>query len=134
MIKLNDRLYTTKLIGAFILMFGIFFLLLSLTHVFNDQAFVNEYNDCIHVSNYDPTILNTCKANVSNGLGIVIRYNQIKLSSAQFIKIYTRELIEVLFSILLIILGDIIYKTKGKEKEPKHKNLKTLKTVRKKRK
>lgn len=130
---MNDRLYATKLVGVFILMFGIFFLLLSLTHVFNDQAFVNEYNDCIHVSKYDPTILNTCKINVSNGLGIVIRYNQIKLSSAQFIKIYTRELIEVLFSILLIILGDIIYRTKGKETEPKHRTLKTLKTKRKKR-
>ena len=127
---MNDKLYTTKLVGAFILMFGIFFLLLSLTHVFNDQAFVNEYNDCIHVSNYDPTILNICKTNVSNGLGIVIRYNQIKLSSSQFIKIYIRELIEVLFSILLIILGDIIYKTKEKEIEPKHR---TLKTTRKKR-
>ena len=131
---MNDRLYTTKLVGAFILIFGIFFLLLSLTHVFNDQAFINEYNDCIHVSNYDPTVLNVCKANVSDGLGVIIRYNQIKLSSAQFIKIYTRELIEVLFAILLIILGDLIYRTKEKKEEPKHRSLKTLKTTRKKRK
>jgi hypothetical protein len=113
---MNKKLQITKLMGTFILMFGIFFLLLSLTHVFNDQAFVNEYNSCIEVSSYDPTILTACKANVSNGLNIVIRYNQIKLSSAQFIKIYLKELIEVLFSILLIILGDYIYNEKEEKK------------------
>ncbi|MDD3178265.1 MAG: hypothetical protein PHR26_01980 [Candidatus ainarchaeum sp.] len=106
---MTSRLYMTKLIGGFLFIFGIFFLILSITNLFNDVDFIEEYKTCITISDYNPEILDSCKYNASNGLKIVIRDNQVELTQSQYIKIYVRETIAVLFSILLIIIGDFVY-------------------------
>ncbi|GEM_PF-924479 len=132
-----SKMYITKLIGAFLFVFGIFFLLLSITNIFNDIDFIHEYKSCIEISEYDPTILDTCKANVSDGLNIVIRSNQVDLSTGQYLKIYIKQIIEVLFAVLLIIIGDFIYlsnRHKHYHKKPIKVNVKRVvkKTVKRK--
>ena len=106
---MTSRLYMTKLIGAFLFVFGIFFLILSVTNLFNDMDFIDEYKTCVSISDYNPDILDSCKYNVSNGLRIVIRDNQVDLTKSQYIKIYVREIMSILFAILLMIVGDYIY-------------------------
>jgi hypothetical protein len=106
---MTSKLYITKLIGAFLFVFGIFFLLLSVTNIFNDIDFIHEYDTCIDIAKYDPGILENCKSNVSSGLGVVIRDNQTHLTTGQYLKIYINQIIDVLFSVLLIIIGDFIY-------------------------
>lgn len=119
-----------KIIGAFIFVFGIFVLLLSITNIFNDFDFIEQYNSCIEVSIYEPEMLDVCKTNVSEGLNITIRANQTELTTGQYLKIYIRQIIYVLLSVLLIIIGDYIFtqrynkksKTqKTKEEKPKAK-------------
>ncbi len=104
-----------KIIGAFIFIFGIFFLLLSITNIFNDLDFIEQYNNCIEVSKYEPAILDVCKANVSSGLNIAIRTNQVELTTGQYLKVYIKQIIGVLFAVLMIILGDYIYVASRKE-------------------
>jgi len=113
-----------KVIGAFIFIFGIFFLLLSITNIFNDLDFVDQYNNCIEVSKYDPSVLDICKTNVSEGLGIAIRSNQVELTTGQFLKIYISQIINVLFGVLLIIIGDFLYVASKNKNENKPKEIK----------
>lgn len=109
-----------KIIGAFVFIFGVFFLLLSITNIFNELDFVDQYKNCIEVSKYEPGVLNICKNNVSNGLNIAIRSNQVELTTGQYLKIYIKQIISVLFAVLLIILGDYIYvASKNNKKETK---------------
>ncbi len=111
-----------KIIGAFVFIFGIFFLLLSITNVFNDLDFIEQYNSCIEISKYEPGILDICKNNVSKGLGIAIRNNQVELTTGQYLKVYIRQIISILFSVLMIIIGDYIYViSKDKKTETKKK-------------
>jgi len=98
-----------KIIGSFVFIFGIFFLLLSITNIFNDVDFITQYDNCINVSKYTPSVLDSCKTNVSEGLGIAIRTNQVELSAGQYLKIYIRQIINVLLAVFLIILGDYLY-------------------------
>ncbi len=110
-----NRQYVTKLIGVFIFAFGLFFLLLAITNVFNEVEFIKEYEDCISIASYTPGILDTCKANVSSGLNIVIRANQVDLAMGQYLRVFFWQIIQILFAIILIIVGDYIYLTKKKE-------------------
>jgi VIT1/CCC1 family predicted Fe2+/Mn2+ transporter len=108
-----------KIIGAFVFIFGVFFLLLSITNIFNELDFVEQYKNCIEVSKYEPGVLSICKHNVSNGLNIAIRSNQVELTTGQYLKIYIKQIISVLFAVLLIILGDYIYVASKNKKEVK---------------
>jgi hypothetical protein len=119
-----------KVIGAFVFVFGIFFLLLSITNIFNDIDFMDQYSSCIEVSKYQPEVLDICKENVSIGLGITIRTNQVELTTGQYLKIYIRQIINVLLASLLIILGDFLFlssKRKRKLEEKKVSNTKIKK-------
>jgi drug/metabolite transporter (DMT)-like permease len=116
-----------KVIGAFIFVFGIFFLLLSITNIFNDIDFMDQYSNCIEVSKYQPEILDICKENVSEGLGIAIRTNQVEFTTGQYLKIYIRQIINVLLAVLLIILGDFLYiSSKRKKTETKETKVKAI--------
>ncbi len=108
-----------KIIGSFVFIFGIFFLLLSITNIFNDVDFITQYDNCINVSKYEPGVLDICKQNVSDGLGIAIRSNQVELSTGQYLKIYIRQIINVLLAVFLIILGDYIYVSSRNNKQRK---------------
>ena len=109
-----------KIIGSFVFIFGIFFLLLSITNIFNDVDFITQYDNCINVSKYTPSVLDSCKTNVSEGLGIAIRSNQVELSAGQYLKIYIRQIINVLLAVFLIILGDYLY-VSSKNNKPESK-------------
>ncbi|MCK9292748.1 hypothetical protein M0P25_01555 [archaeon] len=116
----ENKMYLTKIVGAFIFVFGIFFLLLSVVNIFNDVEFIQEYKACIEVSKFDPSVIDTCKANVSDGLNVVIRSNQVELSTGQYLKVYIKEIIEVLLAVLLIIVGDFIFQARTiKKREEK---------------
>jgi len=115
-----NKQYISKLIGAFIFVFGLFFLLLAITNIFNEVEFIKEYNHCVTISDYNPEILDTCKTNVSNGLNIVIRANQVELSTGQYLRVFFWQIIQILFAVILIIIGDYIYLQKRKE-EPSAK-------------
>jgi hypothetical protein len=106
---MQNKIYTRRLIGAFVLVMGVFALLLAITNLFNNLEFIQEYKTCINVANYTPALIDTCKANVSDGLGITIRSNQIDLTPGQYMKVYFNGIIEVLFSVLLIIIGYALY-------------------------
>ena len=110
-----NKQYVTKLIGAFIFVFGLFFLLLAITNVFNEVEFIKEYNHCLVIADYTPGILDTCKTNVSSGLNMVIRANQVELSTGQYLKVFFWNIIEVLFAVVLLLVGDYIYMQKRKE-------------------
>ena len=110
-----NKQYITKLIGAFIFVFGLFFLLLAITNIFNQAEFIKEYNHCITISDYTPEILDVCKANVSDGLNIVIRANQVELTTGQYLKVFFLQIIQILFAVILIIVGDYVYLAKKKE-------------------
>jgi len=120
----ENKMYLTKLVGAFIFVFGIFFLLLSIVNIFNDIEFIHEYKTCIEISNFDPSVIDTCKANVSDGLNIVIRSNQVELSTGQYLRIYIKEIIEVLLAVLLIIVGDFIFQSRTIRKKDEKKIVK----------
>jgi len=129
-----NKQYVTKLIGAFIFVFGLFFLLLAITNIFNEVEFIKEYNHCIVVADYTPEILDTCKTNVSNGLNIVIRANQVELSTGQYLRIFFWQIIQILFAVILLIVGDYIYLSRKKEEVPQRKPIFVKKkTVKKKR-
>jgi hypothetical protein len=118
-----------KIIGAFIFIFGIFFLLLSITNIFNDLDFIEQYNNCIEVSKYEPAILDVCKANVSDGLNIAIRTNQVELTTGQYLKIYIKQIIGVLFAVLMIIIGDYIYVASRKQEKENKKEVLVKKPI-----
>jgi hypothetical protein len=128
-----NKQYVTKLIGAFIFVFGLFFLLLAITNIFNDVEFIKQYNSCLTIADYTPEILDTCKTNVSNGLNIVIRANQLELSTGQYLRIFFWQIIQILFAVILIIVGDYIYLSKKKEEVPQRKPIFVKKIVKKKR-
>lgn len=113
-----------KIIGAFVFIFGIFYLLLSITNIFNDIDFIDQYNQCIDISKSDPEILTICKSNVSQGLNLAIRANQVELTTGQYLKVYIRQIMNVLFAVLMIIIGDFIY-VKSKNKKNSLKEIKT---------
>jgi len=116
-----NKQYVTKLIGAFIFVFGLFFLLLAITNVFNEVEFIKEYNHCLVIADYTPGILDTCKTNVSSGLNMVIRANQVELSTGQYLRVFFWQIIQILFAVILIIVGDYIYLSKKKEEVPQRK-------------
>lgn len=114
---MQNKIYTRRLIGAFVLVMGVFVLLLSITDIFNSIEFIQEYKTCINVADYTPDLIDTCKANVSEGLGITIRANQIDLTPGQYMKVYFNGIIEVLFSVLLIIIGYAFYNSTIEQKQ-----------------
>jgi len=128
-----NKQYISKLIGAFIFVFGLFFLLLSITNIFNEVEFIKEYNHCVTISDYSPEVLDTCKVNVSNGLNIVIRANQVELTTGQYLRVFFWQIIQILFAVILIIIGDYIYLNKKKEEVPQKKEAKVIKRKAKKR-
>ncbi len=129
-----NKQYITKLIGAFIFVFGLFFLLLAITNIFNEVEFIKEYNQCITVADYTPEILDTCKINVSSGLNIVIRANQVELATGQYLRVFFWQIIQILFAVILLIVGDYIYLSRKKEEVPQRKPIFVKKkTVKKKR-
>ncbi len=115
-----------KIIGAFVFIFGIFFLLLSITNIFNDIDFIDQYNNCIEVSKYEPGVLDICKTNVSEGLGIAIRSNQVELTTGQYLKVYISQIINVLLAVLLIIIGDFLYVASKKDNPSKPEETKKV--------
>jgi len=117
-----------KVIGAFVFVFGIFFLLLSITNIFNDIDFMEQYTSCIEVSKYQPEVLDVCKDNVSVGLGITIRTNQVELTTGQYLKIYIRQIINVLLASLLIILGDFLFLSGRRKRKLEAKKISITKT------
>ena len=127
-----NKQYVTKLIGAFIFVFGLFFLLLAITNIFNEVEFIKEYNHCLTIADYDPAILDTCKTNVSDGLNIVIRANQVDLTSGQYLRVFFWQIIQILFAVILIIVGDYIYLSKKKEETEQRKPIFSKKKVAKK--
>jgi len=126
----ENKMSLTKLIGSFVFVFGIFFLLLSIVNIFNDINFIQEYKSCVEISNFDPSVIDICKTNVSEGLDLVIRANQVELSTGQYLRVYIKQIIDILFAILLIIVGDFLFKTrlnKSKKEEIKKPIIKTKK-------
>jgi hypothetical protein len=129
---------TKKLVGSFIFVFAICFLMLSVFEISNKADHINEYQNC--VKDYETSIitieqeLTQCKEIASEGLGITIRQKQLNISPTQYFYIYLAGLVKVLLAVILLILGQIMYignEVKPSVKKPKPK---IRRTVRKKRK
>jgi hypothetical protein len=114
MAELDSR----KLIGAFVYVIAICFLILAVIGILNKADYIYEYQQCIDVAKQEfvdhPELMQECKDNASQGLGFKIRQNQAKISTIQYIQVYTVGVINVLLAVLLLIIGKVIYNMKPK--------------------
>ncbi len=111
-----------RLIGSFVFVLAVCYLLLSVFEISNKADHINDYERCISQIETAPifseTLLDECKDSASQGLGVTFRQTQLGLTTTQYFYIYLQGLIKVLFAVTLLIIGQIIYSSK-KEIKPK---------------
>jgi len=111
-----EKLNIKKTIGAFIITVSILLLVLSIVDLFNKVDYIHEYKICTELSMTDSEV-SLCRENATQGLGFKIRENQLDLSISQYLLIYLSALIKILLAITLLIIGELVYKTKTEKKE-----------------
>ncbi|HNW05872.1 MAG TPA: hypothetical protein PK655_03455 [archaeon] len=103
-----NKVNLTKTLGAFITTISLLFLVFSIVDLFNQVDYIVEYDTCVNYS-YNEETLASCKLNASNGLGFKIRENQLRLSTNQYLMVYTKSLLKILMSVTFFILGMTLY-------------------------
>ncbi|HRS42723.1 MAG TPA: hypothetical protein P5530_02500 [Candidatus Diapherotrites archaeon] len=103
-----NKVNLTKTLGAFITTISLLFLVFSIVDLFNQVDYIVEYDTCVNYS-YNEETLTSCKLNASNGLGFKIRENQLRLSTNQYLMVYTKSLLKILMSVTFFILGMTLY-------------------------
>lgn len=108
-----NKVNFTKTLGAFLTTISLLFLVFSVVDLFNQVDYIVEYDTCINYS-YNEETLTSCKLNASNGLGFKIRENQLRLSTNQYLMVYTKSLLKILSSVTFFILGMTLYTRSSK--------------------
>ncbi len=127
-----NKVNLTKTLGAFITTISLLFLVFSIVDLFNQVDYIVEYDTCVNYS-YNEETLTSCKLNASNGLGFKIRENQLRLSTNQYLMVYTKSLLKILMSVTFFILGLTLY-TRSSRTYIETKKVVAKKTVKKKKK
>lgn len=126
-----DKVNFSKTLGAFVTTISLLFLVFSVVDLFNQVDYILEYDTCVNYS-YNEETLTSCKLNASNGLGFKIRENQLRLSTNQYLMVYTKSLLKILFSVTFFILGMTLYTRSSKTRTETKKVVANKKTVAKK--